>query len=71
MILPEPFLSRAKLQGADLRGANLEGIDLKSLDIKGVRLDREQAVLFVRSYGAKVDIELNIHSMKPPLRRLF
>lgn len=53
--LTRSILSRAKLQGADLRGANLEGIDLKSLDIKGVRLDREQAVLFVRSYGAKVD----------------
>lgn len=48
-------LSRAKLTGADLRGANLEGIDLESLDIKGTRMDREQAVLFMRSFGAKVD----------------
>lgn len=48
-------LSRAKLMGADLRGANLEGIDLKSLDVKGARIDTEQAVLFMRSYGAKVD----------------
>jgi fluoroquinolone resistance protein len=48
-------LSRAKLAGADLRGANLEGVGLKSLDVKGARMDREQSVLFMRSYGAKVD----------------
>ncbi len=48
-------LTRTKLTGTDLRGANLEGIDLKSMDVKGARMDREQAVLFMRSYGAKVD----------------
>jgi uncharacterized protein YjbI with pentapeptide repeats len=48
-------MSKVKLQGADLRGAILDGIDLKSLDLKGVRMDREQAVLIARSYGAKVD----------------
>jgi uncharacterized protein YjbI with pentapeptide repeats len=47
--------SKAKLQGADLRGASLEGVDLKGLDVKGVRMDAGQAVLFLRSYGARVD----------------
>jgi fluoroquinolone resistance protein len=48
-------LSRAKLKGADLRGANLEGIDLKTLDVKGTRMDSLQAIMFLRSYGARID----------------
>ncbi|MNI72869.1 Pentapeptide repeats (8 copies) [compost metagenome] len=48
-------LSKAMLKGADLRGAKLDGMNLKALDVTGVRMDMEQAVLFLRSYGAKID----------------
>lgn len=53
--LTRAVLTKAKLQGADLRGANMDGVDFKALDVKGVRMDQHQAVLFLRSYGAKVD----------------
>jgi len=49
------ILDKAKLKGADLRDAVLDGVNFKALDVEQVRMDREQAVLFMRSYGAKVD----------------
>ncbi|SEN95816.1 pentapeptide repeat-containing protein [Paenibacillus sp. OV219] len=48
------ILANAKLHGADVRGAKMEGVDFKSLTVTGMRMDREQTVLFTLAYGAKV-----------------
>ncbi|MDF2837411.1 MAG: hypothetical protein K0Q63_3051, partial [Paenibacillus sp.] len=34
--------------------AVLDGVDFKTFSIAGLRIDREQALLFARSHGAKV-----------------
>ena len=47
-------LAKAKLQGADIRGANMEGVDFKTFDVTGLKMDREQSVLFSLCYGAKI-----------------
>ncbi|MGO4106336.1 pentapeptide repeat-containing protein [Paenibacillus sp. YAF4_2] len=47
-------LSKAKLHGADVRGADMAGVDFKNFSIAGLRMDREQTVLFSMSHGAKV-----------------
>ncbi|WP_178018661.1 pentapeptide repeat-containing protein [uncultured Paenibacillus sp.] len=47
--------SKAKLHGADVRGANMNGVDFKAFTISGMRLDKEQAILYTLSHGAKVD----------------
>lgn len=48
------ILAKAKLQGTDVRGAKMEGVDFKTFTITGMRMDREQSVLFALSHGAKV-----------------
>ncbi|MNR28731.1 Pentapeptide repeats (8 copies) [compost metagenome] len=49
------ILAKAKLQGTDVRGAQMVGVDFKSFMMTGIRIDREQSILFARSHGAKVD----------------
>ncbi len=48
------LLAKANLQGTDLRGADMEGVDFKTLTLAGTKMDREQAVLFSKAYGAKI-----------------
>ncbi|NIK71680.1 uncharacterized protein YjbI with pentapeptide repeats [Paenibacillus sp. BK720] len=47
-------LAKAKLQDTDVRGAKMEGVDFKSISVAGLRMDREQTVLFAMSHGAKI-----------------
>lgn len=49
------LLAKTKLQGADVRGAKMERVDFKTFTVTGMRMDREQSVLFSLSHGAKVD----------------
>jgi uncharacterized protein YjbI with pentapeptide repeats len=53
--LSRATLAGADLAGADLRGARLEGVDFRAVTLRGAHLDSLQAVLVVRSLGARVD----------------
>lgn len=44
-----------KMTGSDFLSSKMDGVDFKAFVLKGVRMDREQSVLFALSYGAKIE----------------
>lgn len=34
----------------------MDGVDFKSFDVKGAKMDTAQAIVFLRAYGAKVEV---------------